>query len=101
MTSGALDVTNSNMAAPLLARSIGEFMFAAISAIAFTTVLGTVWRRTPLRRLRDPCEHQVTHYGIRPTEPTQGDWLLGGACLLLRVRELDTIRSLSSRFRRR
>jgi cation/acetate symporter len=42
MTSGALDVTNSNMAAPLLARSIGEFMFAAISAIAFTTVLGTV-----------------------------------------------------------
>ncbi len=30
------------MAAPLLARSFGEFMFAAISAVAFTTVLGTV-----------------------------------------------------------
>lgn len=42
MTSGALDVTNNNMAAPLLARSFGEWMFAAISAIAFTTVLGTV-----------------------------------------------------------
>lgn len=42
MTSGALDVTNSNMAAPLLARSISEWLFAAISAIAFTTVLGTV-----------------------------------------------------------
>lgn len=42
MTSGALDVTNSNMAAPLLARSIDEWLFAIISAIAFTTVLGTV-----------------------------------------------------------
>ena len=42
MTSGALDVTNSNMAAPLLARSFGEWLFALISAIAFTTVLGTV-----------------------------------------------------------
>jgi cation/acetate symporter len=42
MTSGALDVTDSNMAAPLLARSISEPLFAIISAIAFTTVLGTV-----------------------------------------------------------
>jgi len=42
MTSGALDVTNSNMAAPLLAKSIGDWLFAVISAIAFTTVLGTV-----------------------------------------------------------
>jgi cation/acetate symporter len=42
MTSGAMDVTSSNMAAPLLARSMSEFLFAAISAIAFTTVLGTV-----------------------------------------------------------
>ena len=42
MTSGALDVTDSNMAAPLLARSFGELLFAIISAIAFTTVLGTV-----------------------------------------------------------
>jgi cation/acetate symporter len=42
MTSGAMDVTNSNMAAPLLALSMNEWLFAAISAIAFTTVLGTV-----------------------------------------------------------
>ena len=42
MTSGSMDVTNSNMAAPLLARSMSELLFAIISAIAFTTVLGTV-----------------------------------------------------------
>lgn len=42
MTSGAMDVTNSNMAAPLLAKSMSEMLFAIISAIAFTTVLGTV-----------------------------------------------------------
>jgi len=44
MTSGVVDVTsaNNNMAAPLLARSFGELLFAMISAIAFTTVLGTV-----------------------------------------------------------
>jgi cation/acetate symporter len=42
MTSGEMDVTTSNMAAPLLARSMDEWLFAAISAIAFTTVLGTV-----------------------------------------------------------
>jgi len=42
MTSGAMDITNSNMAAPLLALSMSELLFAIISAIAFTTVLGTV-----------------------------------------------------------
>jgi cation/acetate symporter len=42
MTSGALDPTDSNMAAPLLARSFSETLFAIVSAIAFTTVLGTV-----------------------------------------------------------
>ena len=42
MTSGALDPTDSNMAAPLLARTFGEWLFACISAVAFTTVLGTV-----------------------------------------------------------
>ncbi|MEM6688836.1 MAG: cation acetate symporter [Planctomycetota bacterium] len=42
MTSWALDLTDSNMAAPLLARSISPLLFAIISAIAFTTVLGTV-----------------------------------------------------------
>lgn len=42
MTSGALDLTDSNMSAPLLARSMNPLLFAIISAIAFTTVLGTV-----------------------------------------------------------
>jgi cation/acetate symporter len=42
MTSGALDPTDSNMSAPLLAKSFNPFLFAVISAIAFTTVLGTV-----------------------------------------------------------
>ena len=44
MTSGTLpvDTTGSNMAAPLLAKSFNELLFAIISAVAFTTVLGTV-----------------------------------------------------------
>ena len=44
LTGGArpVDYTDSNMAAPLLARTFGELPFAIISAIAFTTVLGTV-----------------------------------------------------------
>jgi len=42
MTSGELDVSNGNMSAPLLARGMNTWLFAAISAIAFTTVLGTV-----------------------------------------------------------
>ena len=42
MTSGSLDPTSTNMAAPLLAKSFSNTLFAVISAIAFTTVLGTV-----------------------------------------------------------
>ncbi len=42
MTGGTLDPTDSNMSAPLLAKGFGELPFAIISAIAFTTVLGTV-----------------------------------------------------------
>jgi cation/acetate symporter len=42
MVSGTLDPTDSNMAAPLLAKSFSNILFAAVSAIAFTTVLGTV-----------------------------------------------------------
>ena len=42
MTSGTIDVSNENMVAPLLAKSFGDLLFAVISAIAFTTVLGTV-----------------------------------------------------------
>ena len=40
MVSGRLDPTDSNMAAPLLAKSFSNLLFAAVSAIAFTTVLG-------------------------------------------------------------
>jgi cation/acetate symporter len=42
MTSGVVDPSDSNMSAPLLAKSFGPLLFAVISAIAFTTVLGTV-----------------------------------------------------------
>lgn len=42
MISGVLNPADSNMAAPLLARSFGTLLFAIISAIAFATVLGTV-----------------------------------------------------------
>ncbi len=42
MVNGVLDVESSNMAAPLLAKTFGIFLFAVISAIAFATVLGTV-----------------------------------------------------------
>lgn len=42
MTNGVLDLTNDNMAAPLLAKSFGISIFAIISAVAFATVLGTV-----------------------------------------------------------
>ena len=58
---------------------------------AFPTVLGTLARRTPVRLLRNPYEHQTSHYGTRPDEPVQGDWLLGGACLLMRRTMLDEI----------
>jgi cation/acetate symporter len=42
MSGGVLNVTTSNMSAPLLAKSFGVFLFSIISAIAFATVLGTV-----------------------------------------------------------
>lgn len=42
MTSGVIDLTNNNMSAPLLARAFGLGIFAIISAIAFSTILGTV-----------------------------------------------------------
>lgn len=42
LVNGVINPSDSNMAAPLLARSFGELLFAIISAIAFATVLGTV-----------------------------------------------------------
>jgi len=42
MTHGVLDLSSSNMSAPLLAKYFGIGLFSIISAIAFATVLGTV-----------------------------------------------------------
>jgi N-acetylglucosaminyl-diphospho-decaprenol L-rhamnosyltransferase len=59
---------------------------------AFPTVSGTIVRRTPLRRLHPPYEHQSGHYLLdeRPTEPVQADWMLG-AFLLQRRTMLEQI----------
>ena len=65
----------------------------------FPTILGTIWRRTPLRLVRRPYEHQTSHYGTRPAEPVQGDWLLGGACLLMRRAMLEQIGGWDAGFR--
>jgi len=67
---------------------------------AFPTVLGTLWRRTPLRLLRDPYLHQQRHYNLddRPTEPVPADWMLGGF-LLLRRAMLDELGGLDEGFR--
>ena len=42
MVNGVINVGDSNMSAPLIARYFGVGLFAIISAIAFATVLGTV-----------------------------------------------------------
>ncbi len=42
MLTGVLDVESSNMSAPLVAKFFGVILFSCISAIAFSTVLGTV-----------------------------------------------------------
>ena len=66
----------------------------------FPTVRGTLVRRTPLRRLRPPLEHQLDHYqlGDEPDAPVQADWLLGGF-LLLRRAMLDDLGGLDAGFR--
>ena len=42
MINAVVNPADSNMSAPLLAKSFGEVLFAVISAIAFATILGTV-----------------------------------------------------------
>ena len=66
----------------------------------FPTVTGTVVRRTPLRRLFPPLEHQRAHYNLdaRPTEPVEADWMLGGS-LLLRRSMLDELGGYDAGFR--
>jgi GT2 family glycosyltransferase len=66
----------------------------------FPTVSGTLVRRTPLRRLRPPLEHQRDHYLLdeRPSEPTPTDWMLGGF-LMLRRSMLEELRGFDAGFR--
>jgi N-acetylglucosaminyl-diphospho-decaprenol L-rhamnosyltransferase len=66
----------------------------------FPTVSGTLVRRTPLRALAPPFEHQREHYLLdeRPEEPVQADWLLG-AFLLLRRELLDELGGFDSGYR--
>jgi GT2 family glycosyltransferase len=67
---------------------------------AFPTVAGTLVRRTPLRRLRDPYRHQTRHFNLGeiPTEPVPADWMLGGF-LLLRRTMLEELGGLDEGFR--
>jgi GT2 family glycosyltransferase len=53
----------------------------------FPTVGGTLARRTPIRLLRRPYEHQRAHYHLdeRPDEPVPADWLLGAFLLQRRT----------------
>ena len=66
----------------------------------FPTVLGTVVRRTPIRRVFDPYKLQRRHYhlGEEPTEPVPADWMLAGF-LLLRRSMLERLGGLDEGFR--
>jgi GT2 family glycosyltransferase len=66
----------------------------------FPTVGGTLVRRTPLRKLRDPYTTQHDHYalGEQPTEPVEVDWMLG-AFLLQRRSMLDELGGWDAGFR--
>jgi GT2 family glycosyltransferase len=58
----------------------------------FPTVSGTLVRRTPLRALFPPLEHQRAHYHLDEdvASPVQADWLLG-AFVLMRRQMLDEL----------
>jgi N-acetylglucosaminyl-diphospho-decaprenol L-rhamnosyltransferase len=66
----------------------------------FPTVLGTLGRRTPVRRLVDPYRVQRGHYHLdeRPAEPAEADWMLAGFLLLRRLM-LDELGGLDEGFR--
>ena len=65
----------------------------------FPTVSGTFVRRTPLRTLLNPHEHQRGHYLLdeRPTNPVTADWMIG-AFLLLRRTMLDELDAFDDGF---
>ena len=67
------------------ARALAGRDVAAVACAASRPCSGTIWRRTPLRLA--PSSLRAPGLPLRhaaPTEPVQGDWLLGGACLLMR-----------------
>jgi GT2 family glycosyltransferase len=66
----------------------------------FPTVVGTLVRRTPLRRILHPQTRQVDHYILddRPTEPDQADWMLA-AFLLLRREMLEELGGFDAGYR--
>ncbi len=67
---------------------------------SFPTVGSTLVRRTPLRKLFPPLEHQRRHYLLdeRPSDPVQADTMLG-AFLLQRRAMLDEIGGWDPGFR--
>lgn len=85
------------IAGPLLRNSDGTLQ---ASRRRFPTVSGTIVRRTPLRLLLKPQEHQRRHYLIeeRPDKPVEADWMLG-AFLLLRREMLDELGGFDEGFR--
>lgn len=66
----------------------------------FPTVGGTLLRRTPLRLLFPPLQHQRGHYLLdeRPAQPVPADWMLGGF-LMLRRAMLDELGGFDEDFR--
>jgi len=85
------------VAGPRLVDPVGSWQ---PSRRRFPTVGGTLVRRTPLRLLLPPLEHQRAHYNLdeRPVEPVQADWMLGGS-LLLRRTMLDELGGYDPGFR--
>jgi N-acetylglucosaminyl-diphospho-decaprenol L-rhamnosyltransferase len=66
----------------------------------FPTVIGTLVRRTPLRKLFPPRRRQRSYYLLdeRPMEPVETDWMLG-AFLMLRREMLDELGGFDEGFR--
>jgi len=66
----------------------------------FPTLTGTVVRRTPLRHLRKPQQHQRSHYLLDQDvdRPVPADWMLG-AFLLLRRSMLAELGGFDEGFR--
>jgi N-acetylglucosaminyl-diphospho-decaprenol L-rhamnosyltransferase len=66
----------------------------------FPTVIGTLVRRTPLRKLFPPRRRQRSYYLLddQPSDPVETDWMLG-AFLMLRRQMLEELGGFDERFR--